>query len=78
MTKAEIHVRDNGEGIPTDAQSKIFNMFFRASGKGPGSGLGLYIVKEAIEKIGGTIMVNSEFDTGTEFIVNIPNLARRR
>jgi signal transduction histidine kinase len=76
--KAEIRVRDNGEGIPTEAQTKIFNMFFRASGKGPGSGLGLYIVKEAIEKIGGSIVVNSEFGNGTEFIVTIPNLTRRR
>lgn len=75
--RAEIVVRDNGEGIPPDAQSKVFNMFFRASGKGPGSGLGLYIVKEAIDKINGTITLNSEFGKGTEFIVTIPNLMNR-
>jgi PAS domain S-box-containing protein len=74
--KAEIRVRDNGEGIPPDAQPKIFNMFFRASGKGPGSGLGLYIVKEAIEKIGGSISVHSDYGKGTEFVVAFPNLHR--
>jgi signal transduction histidine kinase len=51
-------------------------MFFRASGKGPGSGLGLYIVKEAIEKIGGSISVHSDYGKGTEFVVAFPNLHR--
>jgi PAS domain S-box-containing protein len=69
-----ITVSDNGEGIPADAMPKIFNMFFRASGKGAGSGLGLYIVKEAIDKVGGTIHVQSEFGEGTTFLVTIPNL----
>lgn len=73
-TRAVIRVRDNGEGIPSDALSKIFDMFFRASGRGTGSGLGLYIVKEAVQKIGGTIQVHSEYTKGTEFIVQIPNL----
>jgi PAS domain S-box-containing protein len=72
--QARIRVRDNGEGIPEHMQSKIFDMFFRASDKGTGSGLGLYIVKEAIQKIGGTINVKSEFTKGTEFIVVIPNM----
>jgi PAS domain S-box-containing protein len=71
---ASIRVKDNGEGIPEQSRAKIFDMFYRASGKGTGSGLGLYIVKEAIHKIGGTIIVNSEFGNGTEFIVEIPNL----
>jgi PAS domain S-box-containing protein len=74
-SEAKIIVRDNGEGIPCDALKKIFDMFFRASAKGTGSGLGLYIVKEAIQKLRGTIIVNSELDRGTEFIVQIPSLA---
>ena len=69
-----IRVRDNGEGIPPEHQTRIFEMFFRASGKVSGSGLGLYIVKEAVQKIGGTIQVHSEFTRGTEFFVLIPNL----
>ena len=73
-TNAEIRIRDNGEGIPSDSVSKIFDMFFRASRRGTGSGLGLYIVREAIQKIGGTIEVKSEFGQGTEFVVVVPNL----
>jgi signal transduction histidine kinase len=72
--KAEIRIKDNGEGIPEDAKPKIFDMFFRASPNGTGSGLGLYIVKEAVQKIGGTIQVNSQLGIGTEFVVDIPNL----
>jgi PAS domain S-box-containing protein len=71
---AQIRIRDNGEGIPADSLTKIFDMFFRASRRGTGSGLGLYIVREAIQKIRGTIDVKSEFGEGTEFTVVIPNL----
>ena len=73
---AEIRVIDNGEGIPTDAKPKIFEMFYRASANGSGSGLGLYIVKEAIQKIGGSIVVYSEYGKGTEFVVEIPNMQK--
>ncbi|HEY3429609.1 MAG TPA: PAS domain-containing sensor histidine kinase [Cyclobacteriaceae bacterium] len=72
--KAEIRVVDNGEGIPTDAKPKIFDMFYRASANGMGSGLGLYIVKEAIDKLKGSIAVHSEYGKGTEFVVEIPNM----
>lgn len=69
---AEIRVADNGEGIPADAQTKIFDMFYRASRTSSGSGLGLYIVKEAVDKIGGAITVHSERSKGTEFVVQLP------
>jgi PAS domain S-box-containing protein len=69
-----ISISDNGEGIPAESVDKIFDMFFRASSRGIGSGLGLYIVKEAIRKLGGTIEVHSEYGVGTEFTVILPNL----
>jgi PAS domain S-box-containing protein len=69
-------VRDNGEGIPSEAQPKIFDMFYRASGRGSGSGLGLYIVKEAIHKLEGEIQVASEYGKGTQFTVKLPNLKK--
>ncbi len=72
-TSAEIRVSDNGEGIPADAKPRIFDMFYRATANSSGSGLGLYIVKQAIQKINGTISVHSEYGKGTEFIVVIPN-----
>lgn len=71
--QASIHVKDNGQGISQEHIDRIFDMFFRASeGKG-GSGLGLYIVKETIEKMQGNIHVVSEVGKGTCFIVTIPS-----
>jgi len=76
ILEAQITVRDNGEGIAQDAVTKVFDMFYRASEKGNGSGLGLFIVKEAVQKLKGTIEVKSEEGMGTEFVVRIPNLFR--
>lgn len=62
-------VADNGQGIPAEHLPKIFNMFYRASIDSKGSGLGLYIVKEIVQKLGGTIHVDSEMGEGTSFII---------
>ncbi|HLF35677.1 MAG TPA: ATP-binding protein [Cyclobacteriaceae bacterium] len=70
-----ITVRDNGEGIDTEIQEKIFEMFFRGTEKSNGSGLGLYIVKEMTDKLNGKIEVISSPGKGAEFIVNLPALA---
>lgn len=67
-----ISIKDNGIGIPEDAHEKIFDMFYRASDRAGGSGLGLYIVKEIVEKLEGSITVNSVFGVGTTFEVRIP------
>jgi len=66
-----ILVKDNGVGIDQLYLDKIFNMFFRASENSKGSGLGLYIVKETLNKINGTIKVESCLGTGTTFMVSI-------
>ena len=68
-----ISIKDNGIGIAQEHQEKIFSMFFRASSKSTGSGLGLYIVKEAVQKLGGTISVKSVLGKGTEFTIFLPN-----
>ncbi len=68
-----IRIKDNGIGIDPQHQASIFHMFFRASAKLTGSGLGLYIVKEAIHKLGGTITVESKPGEKTEFILSLPN-----
>jgi PAS domain S-box-containing protein len=70
---ATLRVKDNGEGIPEESIPKIFDMFYRASASGMGSGLGLYIVKEALQKIEGIISVTSKYGEGTEFVIEIPN-----
>jgi hypothetical protein len=71
-------VEDNGIGIEEQHLKKIFNMFFRASSKSDGSGLGLYIVKQTIERIGGTITVESNFGQWTRFTITFPNLLNQQ
>lgn len=71
--KLYIVVKDNGLGIHKEYQDKIFDMFFRASEKVMGSGLGLYIVKEAVQKLGGKISLKSKPGVGSTFTVEIPN-----
>ncbi len=66
-----ITVKDNGLGIDQIYLEKIFQMFFRASEQSKGSGLGLYIVKETLCKIDGSIQVESSLGTGTTFQVQI-------
>lgn len=65
--------RDNGIGIEHGYIQKVFNMFFRATEKNEGAGLGLYIVKEAVEKLGGTIELESQIGKGTVFKIELPN-----
>lgn len=74
-SSAEIRVRDNGIGIDRANQDKVFNMFYRVSAKSVGSGLGLYIVKETVEKLQGAIHLESEPGKGTAFNIHLPNLA---
>lgn len=75
QTHAIIIVEDNGIGISQTLLPKVFNMFFRATEKSEGAGLGLYIVKETIEKLGGSIDIKSVYGEGTTFIIRISNYA---
>lgn len=68
-----IQIEDNGIGINKENLEKIFDMFFVTNEK-MGSGLGLYIAKEAAECMNGTIKVNSEKNIGTTFTVSLPKL----
>lgn len=70
----EISIADNGVGINKEYIDKIFDMFFKTDEKTKGSGLGLYITKEAITKIQGTITVWSEKGVGSIFTITLPNL----
>ena len=72
-----IRISDNGEGIPSNELPKIFDMFYRGSESSQGSGLGLYIVKNAVNKLSGHIYVTSEEGMGTTFTVELPNEAKR-
>lgn len=67
-----IRISDNGIGIPEQYHQKIFQIFFRASTYSQGNGLGLYIVRKAVEQLQGTITLQSELDKGSAFCVKLP------
>jgi two-component system, sensor histidine kinase len=69
-----IEIEDNGEGIKPELQNKIFDMFYRGTENSLGSGLGLYIAKEAAARIHGNISVKSEYGKGSVFILSFKNL----
>lgn len=71
--QASIQFKDNGIGISSENMNKIFEMFYRASEQSEGSGLGLYIVKNAIEKLKGQLSVTSLPEEGTTFEIFLPN-----
>ncbi|MDL5048591.1 HAMP domain-containing sensor histidine kinase [Oscillatoria amoena NRMC-F 0135] len=64
-----ITVEDNGQGIRKEALPRIFEMFYRASTTTEGTGLGLYLVKEALLKLNGVITVSSEYGKGSIFTI---------
>lgn len=69
-----IEIEDNGIGIEPDHQDKIYDMFFRGVHKNAGSGVGLYVAKEALKRINGSIQMESTPGVGSKFIVHIPTL----
>lgn len=70
---ADITFSDNGIGIKEANLKRIFEMFYRATDQAEGSGIGLYIVKNAVEKLGGEIRVSSLAGEGTQFHILLPN-----
>lgn len=67
-----IRVEDNGIGISDDVQVKVFDMFFRGNEISRGSGLGLYILKNAVDKLNGKIILKSKENVGTIFTIELP------
>ena len=69
----ELHVRDNGPGIPPGVMDKIFDPFFTTKPPGEGTGLGLWLTYDIVTKgYGGTLTARSEVGAFTEFIVTLP------
>jgi PAS domain S-box-containing protein len=71
--QAIITIKDNGIGIKKEFTGKIFNMFYRATETSQGSGLGMYIVKQGVERMNGSIRVNSVYGKGTSIRITLPN-----
>ena len=75
---ASIVIEDNGLGIEKSVIPKIFTMFYRGIEISNGSGIGLYIVKQTVEKLGGNISVESVVSEGSKFFVTLPNLVEKK
>jgi two-component system phosphate regulon sensor histidine kinase PhoR len=75
--RVELTVSDQGPGIPMEAQTRVFERFFRVdvsrSREAGGTGLGLSIVKHLVEKMGGEVLLKSEESKGSSFTVILPS-----
>lgn len=65
-------LEDNGQGILKEYHERVFEMYFRASDRSKGNGLGLYIVRKAVEKLNGSISLAADIDEGSRFIIRLP------
>jgi signal transduction histidine kinase len=68
-----IKFEDNGVGIADKYLDKVFQMFFRGNTESKGSGLGLYIVKEIVGKLKGTVSLESKLGIGTVLFIELPD-----
>jgi two-component system NtrC family sensor kinase len=71
-----VFIRDNGVGIPKEKLKHIFEPFYTTKEKGKGTGLGLSISYGIVQRLGGTILVESEVNKGTIFTIEIPIKAK--
>ena len=69
-----IIVEDNGIGMAVDIQHRVFDMFYRGTTVSKGSGLGMYIVKNAVKKLKGVISLKSEEGVGTAVSIQLPKI----
>jgi|SRR5688572_10206239 len=75
LQNCTLSITDNGIGIDSENHQDIFQLFFRATQRSSGTGIGLYVVNEAVQKIGGSIHIDSTPDKGSTFTVTLPNSA---
>ena len=71
--EVNIVIQDNGKGIKPEEVEKVFEKYYRSNNDEKGTGLGLFIVKETIEKLGGNISLESTFGEGTKVTVSLPD-----
>jgi two-component system, OmpR family, sensor histidine kinase VicK len=71
---ARIRIEDDGPGIPSDLRAQLFERFSMAgkSGPTPGTGLGLYISRQILSELGGTIELDDEYERGAAFDILLP------
>lgn len=76
--KLVVEIFDNGIGILRNQLGKVFTLFYRASEQSKGSGIGLFLVREAVIKLAGTVEIRSEYGVGTSVTMMIPNSSKGR
>ena len=74
---ASIIIKDNSEGIQEEQLDKVFEMFYRGNQRSKGTGLGLYVVKQTVEQLEGTLQLQSNYKKGSMFTLQIPNLGKQ-
>jgi signal transduction histidine kinase len=76
VTSAMCRLRfsDNGIGMESHTTERVFDMFYRGTSQRTGSGLGLYIVREIIQKLGGTIQLDAQQGVGVNIQIELPNI----
>lgn len=70
---AIISITDNGIGIDNSILGKVFDMFYKGTIHSDGSGIGLYIVKDTVSKLGGNVEIHSVLQEGTTLTITLPN-----
>jgi signal transduction histidine kinase len=68
----QIDVSDNGCGMDENTRERIFEPFYTTKSPGTGTGLGLYVSQNLIYELGGDILVESQFGTGSTFTIQLP------
>lgn len=73
-----VQITDNGEGIPAASLPHVFEMFYRGTSSAPGTGLGLYICKEILDKLKADYHIDSTEGQGTTFTFTIKQPATQK
>jgi signal transduction histidine kinase len=73
FTSCSVNVIDNGIGMERVTESKVFDLFYRGTEKSKGLGIGLHVVREVLEQMGGSVSVHSVYKAGSKFFLWLPN-----
>lgn len=77
FTSCSVNVIDNGIGMEKGTESKVFDLFYRGTEQSKGLGIGLHVVREVLEQMGGSVSVHSVYKAGSKFFLWLPNQAVR-
>lgn len=73
FTSCSVNIIDNGIGMERGTESKVFDLFYRGTEQSKGLGIGLHVVREVLEQMGGSVSVHSLHKAGSKFFLWLPN-----